>query len=65
VGRIYAKREDNGERILFRLECDNCGKLIKPNKDISKSGWIKKGNITVSGESYEYYYCEDCSYYFS
>jgi len=42
--RVYAT-EDNGTKHLIRLECDHpgCEAFIKPNPDISNSGWVKCG----------------------
>jgi hypothetical protein len=43
MSRIYATREDTGEKFLLALKCDRCGAEIKPNPDISQSGWMKRG----------------------
>ena len=63
MGYIYAIREDNGKKVLVALRCDKCGKEIKPNPDIAKSGWTIKGTYVFnnSGKTTEYFYCNECS----
>lgn len=41
MSRIYAT-DDDGDRFLRYIECDSCGKRIKPHRDIASSGWTKK-----------------------
>ena len=50
--RVYAVREDNGKRVLIEIQCDGCGAVIKPNPDISDSGWSKTGYQDNFGESW-------------
>jgi hypothetical protein len=58
--KIYAKREDNGERILVAIQCDDCDKEIKPNPAISESGWMIQGSIRCGKKEYENHYCPEC-----
>jgi len=61
MGRIYATREDTGERVLLELECDGCGATIKPHPEISSSGWVKHAVGTTSVGTMEWYYCPECA----
>ena len=63
MARIYAVREDNGKRILLALTCDEdgCTAEIKPNPEISRSGWTKTG-LTTGREADERYYCPEHSW---
>ena len=59
--RIYAKRDDNGKKILVEIQCDGCSATIKPNPTIQDSGWTKEGWQEKSGESYHTNdYCPSC-----
>jgi len=67
MGRIYAKREDDGRRILVEITCDTagCDASIKPNSEIAKSGWCKRGQMFESDmgvkDAYEWHHCPPCS----
>lgn len=41
--RVYATRDDNQKRVLVAIKCDKCDAEIKPNPDISNSGWTTQG----------------------
>ena len=61
MSRIYAVREDNGERFLHRIKCDSCGDEITPNPHISSSGWVIHGRKSPhSDEVMEWVYCSSC-----
>jgi len=60
MSRIYAKREDTSERILIALECDHCDATIKPHKEISDSGWMKKYFSYTPGDWSTQYSCSEC-----
>jgi len=61
MSRIYAIREDNGERVLLRIECDgrDCSAAIVPHRDIAQSGWVKRG-FRVDDVTTESFYCPRC-----
>lgn len=62
MSRIYAT-DDNGERFLRCITCDEsgCSALIEPCATISTSGWTKWGHRTGEdrGSWVEYDYCPD------
>jgi predicted RNA-binding Zn-ribbon protein involved in translation (DUF1610 family) len=59
---IYATREDTSKCILIEIQCDKCGRTIKPNPNISESGWVKHGSIDlVTREQNVEYLCPECS----
>lgn len=59
--RIYVQREDDGKRVLVAIRCDGCGAEIRPNPEISKSGWEKHGWDHGPGtEKFEVDYCPSC-----
>ncbi len=45
MSRVYATREDTGERIFLHLTCDGpgCDAILKPSPDVAASGWVSKG----------------------
>ena len=60
--RIYATTDD-GRRFLYSIRCDGagCDLEIKPNPDISRSGWMKYGQDHGPGTTrLEWDYCPDC-----
>ena len=63
--RIYARREDNGERILVAIQCDKCDAEIEPHPGIARSGWEQvQGAYYSPGDSRNtgrLYYCPDHS----
>lgn len=63
MSRIYARREDNDQRVLICLKCDTCGATIKPHPEISKSGWTKRGQYYDPSDdrNIEWDYCPDHS----
>lgn len=64
MSRIYGIREDDGRRILLSIRCDGmgCTEEIKPNPNISSSGWIRKGTDRGLGsDKLEWDYCPGCS----
>lgn len=61
---VYAVREDNGKRVLVELQCDGsgCNAIIKPNPQISLSGWAYKGQDNGPGtDKLRWDYCPDCA----
>lgn len=62
MGKVYATREDDGERVLYRIECDGreCAEFIHPHRDIATSGWVKRG-IRQGDVTFEYSYCPSCA----
>jgi len=60
--RVYAQREDNGQRVLAVLKCDGCGAEVKPHPEIAQSGWEKRGRDKGPGtEKTGLDYCPECS----
>ena len=60
--RVYAQREDNGQRVLVAFKCNGCGAEIKPYPEIAQSGWEKRGRDNGPGtEKIELDYCPECS----
>jgi hypothetical protein len=63
--RVYARREDNDQRVLLHLECDapGCDATIKPHPEINKSGWTKQGQYYGPGDdrNLEWDYCPEHS----
>jgi hypothetical protein len=59
VSRVYARREDNDERVLLYLTCDEpgCTEKLKPGPDVAKSGWMKQ-RLDDGAGGCEYYYCD-------
>lgn len=50
-------RHYSDEGRLVALECDECGALIAPNPEISKSGWTTCGVIYPNGDKFTWEYC--------
>ena len=60
--RVYATT-DEGRRFLHSIRCDgpDCESEIKPNPDISQSGWVWYGQDHGPGTSrLEWDYCPEC-----
>ena len=60
--RIYSELPD-GKKFLYSIRCDggNCGEEIKPNPNISESGWMKCGTDHGPGtDKLGWDYCPDC-----
>lgn len=61
MSRVYATTDD-GERVLVRLECDGCEASIKPNPEITKSGWMVRGWYDATGgQPYTTEWCPNCA----
>lgn len=61
MGKVYAVVEGDNTRVLVQLECDRCDATIKPNPDISKSGWRMAGFDHGPGtEQFVEYFCPEC-----
>ena len=61
--RVYATTDD-GRRFLYSIRCDGagCELEIKPNPDISRSGWMRYGQDNGPGTTrLERDYCPDCN----
>lgn len=63
MSRVYATRDDTGERVLVEIQCDRseCRAAIKPNQDIAASGWTKRGERVGAsvGDSIEWDFCPE------
>lgn len=59
--RVYATT-DEGRRFLHSIRCDGpgCESEIKPNPDISQSGWMKYGQRTGGADWIRWDYCPEC-----
>ena len=60
--RVYATTDD-GRKFLYAIRCDGsgCELEIKPNPDISRSGWMRYGQDNGPGTTrLEWDYCPDC-----
>jgi hypothetical protein len=61
MSRVYARREDNGERHLVAIQCDSCGEEIAPCSGIAESGWMLAGFDHGPGtDKFEQDYCPTC-----
>lgn len=54
MSKVYS---DDGKKLLL-IQCDGneCNESIKPNPEISNSGWIKRGRLEY-GDWLEWHYC--------
>jgi hypothetical protein len=69
MSKVYAVREDNRLRVLLEIQCDGrksdgewCTATIRPNREISKSGWTYRcWDSGIGTEVREMDYCPECS----
>lgn len=61
--RMHAT-DDNGERFLRFIVCDECGTRLGPNPEICGSGWTKGGQLYTTGgrvPGSDWDRCPECS----
>jgi hypothetical protein len=57
--KIYGIEGNSSKQILLRIECDfpDCYESIKPNPNISESGWVQYGQTDGIGGNLIWDYC--------